>query len=57
MEGTKGQAVMFILLTAGLILAVCLGSRDSKTVLEFGMFAGSNWDVANADSLLRIVLR
>ncbi len=54
MEGTKGQAVMFILLTAGLILAVCLGSRDNETILEFGMFAGSNWDVANADSCIII---
>lgn len=43
-----------ILLAAGILLCIGLGSRGSDTVLEFGMFAGSNWGVANADSCIII---
>ena len=47
----KWQAAAVAFLAACLILAVALGSKSGDTVLEFGMFAGSNWGVANADSV------
>ncbi len=54
MNGKKWQAAAVVFLAAGLLLAALLGSRGGGTVLEFGMFAGSNWDVANADSCVII---
>lgn len=50
----KWQAAAVAFLAAGLILAVVLGSKSGDMVLEFGMFAGSNWGVANADSCIII---
>lgn len=54
MNGRKWQATACAALAAGLLLAVILGGRGGDTVLEFGMFAGSNWGVANADSCVII---
>lgn len=54
MNGRKWQAAACVALAAWLLLAVILGSRGGDTVLEFGMFAGSNWGVANADSCVII---
>lgn len=42
------------------VLLLCLGGlvlfyqRKKETILEFGMFTGSNWDVANANSFIII---
>lgn len=54
MNGKKWQAAACAFLAACLLLAVILGGRGGDTVLEFGMFAGSNWGVANADSCVII---
>lgn len=53
-RGKRWQAAAVIFLAAGLVLAIGLGGRSGDTVLEFGMFAGSNWGVANADSCVII---
>ena len=45
-------AIMVCILIVGLML---LGQkRQQPIVLEFGMFTGSNWDVANANSFIII---
>lgn len=38
----------------GVGLAVYTGNMRREIVLEFGMFTGSNWDVANANSFVII---
>lgn len=38
----------------GIGIAAYAGNMQHETVLEFGMFAGSNWDVANANSFVII---
>ena len=45
-------AAVFLLL-AGVLLPE-LRIRKKEVVLEFGMFTGSNWDVANANSFIII---
>ncbi len=37
-----------------LLLAIPVKAEEEKTVLEFGMFTGSNWDVASANSFVII---
>ncbi len=54
MSGKKWQVIVWAFLAAFFLLAVGLGKRSGETVLEFGMFAGSNWGVANADSCVII---
>ncbi len=53
--GYKKAGIAAVLLIF-LIIAVLLAKRTSaqETVLEFGMFTGSNWDVANAYSFVII---
>ena len=47
--------MMVIILIAILSTHAFSMVKESNTiVLEFGMFAGSNWDVANADSYIII---
>jgi len=43
--------VVFLLIVTMLVLAL---KSKKETVLEFGMFTGSNWDVANANSFVII---
>lgn len=42
-------AIVTLIMTAT-ALAFCMINEPKPMVLEFGMFAGSNWDVANANS-------
>ena len=37
-----------------LLIAAVFHARPGEIVLEFGMFTGSNWDVANANSFVII---
>ena len=46
------SVIMFCL--AMLTAAVCIWQSNRVTVLEVGIFAGSNWDVANANSYVII---
>lgn len=49
------KAAALIILAAAVLAAACLCRLGShETVLEFGMFTGSNWDVANANSFVII---
>ncbi len=52
----KRYRIILIIVSAVLILsaAVTVAKRDKAAVLEFGVFAGSNWDVANANSYVII---
>ena len=43
-----------LILIISVILTVYIKKNNEYIVLEFGMFAGSNWDVANADSYIII---
>lgn len=53
--GTKRFLIAFgIVCFLGAALLAAFFSRNRTTVLEFGMFTGSNWDVANANSFMII---
>lgn len=54
MNWKKWPLAIVILLFTGICLTVLFIRPGRDTVLEFGMFAGSNWDVANADSCIII---
>lgn len=54
MNWKKWRIAVAVLLFAGICLTAAFLRSDRDTVLEFGMFAGSNWDVANADSCIII---
>ena len=54
MNWKKWRIAVAVLLFAGVCLTAAFFRSDRDTVLEFGMFAGSNWDVANADSCIII---
>lgn len=43
-----------LLAAAMIIIYLVFHYRDNEIVLEFGMFTGSNWDVANANSFVII---
>ena len=43
-----------LILIISVILTIYIKKNNEYIVLEFGMFAGSNWDVANADSYIII---
>ena len=47
-------AAAAVLAVSGASLAVYAGNTRRETVLEFGMFTGSNWDVENANSFIII---
>lgn len=54
MRSMKGYSRMWIGLAvlAGVVLLGVRDGREREIVLEFGMFTGSNWDVANANSFV-----
>ncbi|MCI9384735.1 MAG: ABC transporter substrate-binding protein, partial [Lachnospiraceae bacterium] len=56
MRSMKGYSRMWIGLAvlAGVVLLGVRDGREREIVLEFGMFTGSNWDVANANSFVII---
>ncbi len=53
MKKKYGWAAAAILVLGAAVLAAGF-CRKKETVLEFGMFTGSNWDVANANSFVII---
>ncbi len=54
--GKVNKKILVPAVLAAVLLMVCLAFhyREKDIVLEFGMFTGSNWDVANANSFVII---
>ena len=54
MNRIKYIAATAVLVLLAVIAGIYINARNNTVVLEFGMFAGSNWDVANANSYVII---